>query len=285
MAPELGEQVRSMRRSVLDRSRRGLSGAAGAATSRTGRLLRAVRRPVVEVRPIGGWRFPHRFPPPLGLELRARGVVVSGLRLERVTVRLADISGRPRLPVAVRAGRITVGATVAEPDVNAWLADARLPVRLRFSDDGIHARTGMGGLALGTADVDVSLEAGVLRLSPRRLAVLGFGLSTSALPSTRLPLPPLPRSARLTGLRTEGGRVAVRLSLPATTMRVGLDMLREGIALARSGRVAIGAAPHRRVPAAARPSGVQPDGATIDRTRRVSPRVVEASLVPQEETP
>ncbi|MDP1818993.1 MAG: LmeA family phospholipid-binding protein [Acidimicrobiales bacterium] len=284
MTADRREQVLSIGRSVLAKSQRVLSEAAGAAVAQPRRVLR-VHRPAVDVRPIGGWHVPRRLPP-LGLELRARGVVVSGLRLHRVTVRVADIASRPGMPLALRAGRITVGATLTEPDVNAWLADAHLPVRLRFSADGIQARTGMGGLALGTADVKVSLDAGVLHLSSRRVAVLGIGLSTAALPPTRLPLPPLPRSARLTGLRTEGGRVTARLSLPATTVPIGRATLREGIALARSGRLTVGAPPSRGGrPRAGRSPGHDPGGATTNSMRMVSPRVVEASLAPQEETP
>lgn len=287
MAAELGRSMWSVQRAALSRSRHLLMAAADVASTGSGHLLRAARTPPVELRPLGGWQLPSREALRTGVDVMARGVLVRGLRLDRVTIRLTDVSLRPGRPLALRAGRITARAILAEPDVNSWLADAHLPLRLRFSESGIQTRAGMAGIALGTMDVDVSLDAGVLWLSPQRVAVLGIGLSTAALPPTPLPLPPLPRSAQLVDLRTGVGLLTVTLAMQATTVQLGPGAVRHGLSLVRSGRASIGAPP--RVPrprsSASRPD-VDRNGLTSDRMRMMSPRVCEeASLVRQEETP
>ncbi len=254
-------------------------------TTRSEQLRRIVHRPPVRVRPIGGWRRLVQTVLSPGVELQARGVVVSGLRLDRVTMRLAGLSVRLGRPPVLRAGHTTVWATVAEGDANSWLAGARLPLRLRFRDAGIQARAGVAGVTLGVVDATVSLDAGVLRLAPRRLEVLGIGVSAATLPATLLPLPPLPRAARLSALQTGPRRVTAQLSLPGATMRLGPGRLRDLLDLVRSGRISVGAAPDadRTRPPRALPGA--PSGATTNTLRMVSPHVVEASLAPQEETP
>jgi len=292
MGAELSQSLQSAQRAAVSRSWHLLTVAADVASTGSIRLLRAARTPPVELRPLGGWQVPSREALRTGVDVVARGVVVSRLRLDRVTIRLTDVSLRPGRLLALRAGRITVRATLAEPDVNSWLAEAHVPLRLRFSEDGIQTRAGMAGIALGTMDVTVSLDAGVLRLSPQRVAVLGIGLSTAALPPTPLPLPPLPRSAQLVSLRTGVGLLTVTLAMKATTVQLGPGAVREGLSLVRSGRASLGAPPTPRRPGSSKSglSGRRPNvdrtGLTTDRMRMMSPQLCEeASLVPQEETP
>jgi hypothetical protein len=180
------------------------------------------------------------------MRLRARGTMVSGLRIDKVDVRAHHIAIRPGSPIAVRARTIVARVRLTETDVNWWLTSAHLPLRLRFTDEGIRARTGVAGVALGSVDVTVALEQGQLRLAPQRVAVLGIKLATAGFPSTPLPLPPLPRSARLTGIVTAASTVTATLQLPGGSWDVGANSFRGLLKVARSSRVSLGTPPRVR---------------------------------------
>lgn len=279
MASELVERLQQGRRSAVGTGRHAVASAATAATHGSARLIKLARHPPVEVRPIGPWRLFHP-PPPTGVRLRARGVLINGLRIDKVDVRAQDVAiGRGR-PIAVRARTIVARVRLTEADVNWWLTTAHLPLRLRFTDDGIRARAGLAGVALGSMDVTVALEGGLLRLTPQRVAVLGIGLSTGGFPTTPLPLPPLPRSARLTGIVTAARAVTVTLQLPGGSWEVGPNGVRELLKVARSGRASIGAPPRlqsERTPPRVHPahanSGESPPGAQhVDGDRTSAPR-------------
>lgn len=240
MASELDRRWQHARRSVAGAGRHALA----AATRGPGRLAMLARQPPMEVRPLDPGRL-LRLRPPTGIRLRARGVVVHGLRIDRVDVRAHQLGLRPGVPTAVRAGWIAVGARLTEADVNTWLATAHLPVRLRFTEEGIRARTGLGGVALGSVDVTVALDEGQLRLAPRRVAVLGIQLGTAGVPSTALPLPPLPRAAQLTSLVTAPRTLHATLQLPGGSWDLGVEGMRGLLEVARAGRFSLGAPRHR----------------------------------------
>lgn len=98
----------------------------------------------------------------------------------------------------------------------------------------------MGGVALGSVDVTVALDAGVVKLTPQRVALLGVGLSTAGFPATPLPLPPLPSSALLTDLRTATGTVVATLEVHQGSWDLGPSTIGQLLRLARSGRASIG---------------------------------------------
>lgn len=258
MASELSKRWQLARRSAAGTGRH----AVGVATRGPGRLIRLARRPPVEVRPIAPWR-PFHLPPPTGVRLRARGMVVNGLRVDQVDVRAHQIAIRRGSPIAVRARTIVARARLTETDVNWWLTSAHLPLRLRFTDAGIRARTGLAGVALGSIDVTLALDQGRLRLAPQRVAVLGIHLATAGVPSTPLPLPPFPRSARLTDLVTAPSTVTATFQLPGGRWDVGVNSVRELLKVARSSGVSIGTPPRMRADGG-------PGGKTPDAVRMVS---------------
>ncbi len=134
-----------------------------------------------------------------GLRAVVGGVQVAGLQLHRVDLRAKRLRIVPGLPPQLRIGDLEVGVRIRQVDVDAWTRTAALPVRLRLLDAGIGARVGVGGMALGEVLADLSVVGQQFRLVPRRVAVLGVGLTnpSTALLRLVLPLPPLPASGRL----------------------------------------------------------------------------------------
>src|SRR5690606_24518630 len=101
--------------------------------------------------PVVAWPPGRRSLAP-GLRVHGRGVVVNDLRLERVDVLVDGVAVRVGRSLRVRPQQVVVRAWLTEADVNWWLRDKGLPLRLGFSAEGIRARTGLGGVALGSVD-------------------------------------------------------------------------------------------------------------------------------------
>lgn len=175
-----------------------------------GALLGRPLRTRVRVSPAGALRGQLD-----GVRAVVGGVVVAGLVLHRVDVRAHRVRVVPGLPPHLRVGEVDVGAFVRQEDMDAWTRSASLPVRLRFRPNGIAARAGLVGVRLGEVLVDLTADGQRLRLVPRRVDVLGRGMTN---PSTGLfrvvlPLPPLPVSARLLRLVHHDDEIEVWLSV------------------------------------------------------------------------
>jgi hypothetical protein len=174
-----------------------------------GALLGRPLRTRVRVTPAGALRGQLD-----GVRAVVGGVTVAGLVLHRVDVRARRVRVVPGFPPHLRVGEIDVGAFVRQKDMDAWTRSASLPVRLRFRPNGIAARAGLVGVRLGEVLVDLTVDGRRLRLLPRRVDVLGRGMSNPATGLFRiaLPLPPLPVSARLLRLVNHDDEIEVWLS-------------------------------------------------------------------------
>lgn len=218
------------------------STALSALTGASGRVIGLARNPPVTATPVVPWPPGRRSLAP-GVRVHGRGVVVNDLRLERVDLLVDSVAVRVGRSLAVRPRQVVLRAWLAEADVNWWLRDKGVPLRLAFSAEGIRARTGLGGVALGSVDVSVSLAGGLLKLTPTRVAVLGIALSTAGVPATPLPLPPLPSAARLRRIEARSGVLGLTVEVPGRWVDIDQGALRSWIALARSGRASCGVPP------------------------------------------
>lgn len=138
------------------------------------------------------------------------GLVVGGLRLGEVDARAKRIRLVAGIPPKLRAERIEVRVRLDQADLDEWMRSVALPVRFRLRDGALDARTGVGGFRFGGVEVGVAIdERGRLRIGPRRVTVLGVAVAPFAFPSVALPLPPLPRRARLQAFVPEDGAVRI----------------------------------------------------------------------------
>ncbi|MGC1512322.1 MAG: LmeA family phospholipid-binding protein, partial [Acidimicrobiales bacterium] len=132
-----------------------------------------------------------------------RGARAGGLFLEEVDVRVSGLAIVPSWPPRLRVAHVEARVHLDQKSLDAWSKRVGLPVRLRLRPGRVVARTGIAGLRLSEADMDVQIEDRTLRLVPRRINVLGMETSGSRLGRVTLPLPRLPRDARLESLDPE----------------------------------------------------------------------------------
>lgn len=132
-----------------------------------------------------------------------RGARAGGLLLEEVDIRVSGLALVPAWPPRVRVGHVEARVFLEQKALDSWSKGVGLPVRLRLRPGRVVARTGIAGLRLSEADMDVQLEDRTLRLVPRRINVLGMEATSSRLGRIALPLPKLPRDARLVSLDPE----------------------------------------------------------------------------------
>ena len=130
----------------------------------------------------------------------ASNVDVGGVRLREVEITANGVLLVPAIPPRLRARRIDVAAHVDQRAVDAWTRGLGLPARLVIRPSRLVARIGVGGLRLGQIDMDMSVTNGGIRLSPRRMATLGFDLRTEGELDVVLPMPSLPSNAVVTNV-------------------------------------------------------------------------------------
>ncbi len=141
------------------------------------------------------------------------GARAGGLFLQEVDVRIKGLALVPSWPPRIRVAHVEARIHLDQRSLDSWSKSVGLPVRLRLRPGRVVARTGIAGLRLSEADMDVQLEDRTLRLVPRRINVLGMETSGSRLGRITLPLPQLPRDARIESLEPEESALRARLSV------------------------------------------------------------------------
>ncbi len=161
---------------------------------------------------------------------------IAGLHLAVVDVHATQLRITPRWPPRVRAERIGVRVRVEQHALDRWTRSNALPLRFALRAGIISARTGIAGRRLGELEVAVDLEQGRLRLTPRRMSMLGvsLGAATAAMPAATLPLPPLPRHATLLAVEPTVGAIDLSFGLANLDEPVTVERLRLAVQSVRN---------------------------------------------------
>ncbi len=160
-------------------------------------------------------------------QITMSGVRVNGLLLKEVKIEIDKASLVPSWPLRLKVKRLEAHVHLDQSSLDAWSKSAGLPVRLRLRPGRVVARTGIAGLRLSEADMDVKLEDRVLRLVPRRINVLGMEASGGRLGRIALPLPKLPRDARLESLEPQDSALRARIAVDNLDEEVTKERLKE----------------------------------------------------------
>ena len=158
-------------------------------------------------------------------------IEVAGIRVRDVDITATGVTVMPAIPPRLVARRVDVSSVIDQRAVDVWTRRLGLPARLVIRPSRLVARIGVGGLRLGQIDMDVSVTEGGLRLSPRRMATLGFDLHTQGELDVVLPLPALPSNAVLTRVDWGDGTGTVGVRIDDVDLPVRWSDLRRARAL------------------------------------------------------
>ena len=134
---------------------------------------------------------------------------VAGLVIDRFIVRAERVRVQPGLPPVLVAGPVGLEAVVSQANVDRWTRDLRLPMRLRLTEEGVVTSTGLGGIRMTEVVTEPTVVGGFVQLRPTRASLLGVPTTLVRFLRGYLPLPPLPRSARLDRVEMADGELTM----------------------------------------------------------------------------
>ena len=138
---------------------------------------------------------------------------MAGLEVERIVVRVENVRIQPGFPPRLRTGEIGFKATVVQDAVDAWTQRTHLPVRLLLTDEGVIVKTSVRGFSISEISTEIAVSGNFLTLSPRRASFVGLPAPVVGILRGYLPLPPLPRGARLRRVDHEDGSLTAWFAL------------------------------------------------------------------------
>jgi len=185
------------------------------------RVLDHPIRPRVRVSPAGLLRGEVDV-----LRIEVPAVLAAGLVLDRVVLRAERVRVAPGLPPRLRAGPVTLRAYVGQDHVDRWVRTSHLPITLRLTEEGIVLTTGLAGFRMTETLADLEVTGPFLRLAPRRMTVVGLPAPIVRFLRGYLPLPPLPRGARLTEVTHGDGELAVTFAFEEVDEPLTPDLVR-----------------------------------------------------------
>jgi len=134
---------------------------------------------------------------------------VAGLVVDRFVVRAEHVRVQPGLPPVLVAGPVRFKAVVSQDNVDRWSRDLHLPLRLRLTEEGVVTTAGLGGIRMTEVVTEPTVVGGFVQLRPTRASLLGVPTTLVRFLRGYLPLPPLPRSARLERVEPSEGEIAL----------------------------------------------------------------------------
>jgi hypothetical protein len=167
------------------------------------------------------------------LQVEVPAVLAAGLVLDRIVVRAEHLRIVPGLPPRVQAAPVSLRAYVSQANVDRWTRTAHLPIRLALTEEGVLVTTGVRGIRMSETLADLEVSGAFLRLAPKRMTIAGLPAPLVRFVRGYLPLPPLPKGARITQVRPGAGRLAVTFALEALDEPLTPDIARRLRSLTR----------------------------------------------------
>lgn len=167
------------------------------------------------------------------VKVEVPAVLAAGLVLDRLVVRAERVRIAPGLPLRLRAGPVGIRAYVCQENVDRWTRAARLPMRISLTADGVVLTAGVRGIRMGEVLADLEVAGPFLRLAPKRATIAGVPTPLVRFLRGYLPLPPLPRGARITELLPGDGELAVTFQIDEVDEPLTPDVARRLRSLTR----------------------------------------------------
>ena len=140
-------------------------------------------------------------------------IEMAGLEVDRIVVHVENVRVQPGFPPRLRTGEIGFKATVAQEAIDRWTQRTHLPVRMLLTEEGVIVKTSVRGFSIGEVATEVAVTGHFLTLRPKRASIVGLPAPVVGMLRGFLPLPPLPRGARLSKVEHEEGSVTAWFEL------------------------------------------------------------------------
>ncbi len=124
-----------------------------------------------------------------------------------------EVRVQPGFPPRLRTGAIGFKATVVQAAIDRWTQRTHLPFRMHLTDEGLIVKTSVRGFSLSEIAAEVAVSGHFLTLRPKRASFVGLPTPVVGVLRGFLPLPPLPRGARLTKVDHASGSVTAWFAL------------------------------------------------------------------------
>lgn len=160
------------------------------------------------------------------VKVEVPAVLAAGLVLDRVVVRAQHVRIVPGLPPRLQAGPVGLRAYVSQDNVDRWIRTARLPIRLALTSEGLLLTTGLRGIRMSETLAELEVAGRFLRLAPKWMTIVGLPAPLVRFFRGYLPLPPLPKGARITEVRPGDGELAVTFELDHVDEALSPDIAR-----------------------------------------------------------
>ena len=147
------------------------------------------------------------------VQVEVPAVLAAGLVLDRVVVRAERVRVTPGFPPHLRAEPVGLRAYVSQANVDRWTKTSRLPIRITLTEEGVVLAAGLRGVRMGEVLADLEVAGRFLRLVPKRATIGGLPAPLVRMFRGYLPLPPLPRGARMVDVRPGDGVLAVTFQI------------------------------------------------------------------------
>jgi DUF2993 family protein len=138
---------------------------------------------------------------------------MAGLEVERIVVHVENVRIQPGFPPRLRTGEIGFKATVAQDAIDRWTQRTHLPVRMHLTEEGVIVKTSVRGFSISEVATEVAVTGHFLTLRPKRASIVGLPAPVVGMLRGFLPLPPLPRGARLSKVDHETEKVTAWFAL------------------------------------------------------------------------
>lgn len=149
---------------------------------------------------------------------------VAGLVLDRFVIRAERVRVMPGLPPTLVAEPVGLRAVVSQANVDRWTSDIHLPIRLRLTEDGVVTSTGLAGFRVTEVTTMPDVAGGFLRLRPTRASLFGVPAPMVSFIRGYLPLPPLPRNAKLEAVDPSDGELTLTFRIDRFEQKLTPDV-------------------------------------------------------------
>ena len=169
-----------------------------------------------------GLPFPDRFS---RARLELQGLATTWFNVEQIVWSAEQVKFVPGLPASVELEGVGIEIAIGQAELDRWLKQFNLPYRLELAERGVIVHTEIAGFPLAQFETKLEVVGGWFVLEPQRASIFGVPGYVSSLFRSYLPMPPLSRESRLTGIEHEPGRLRLKFALEDFTEEVSPGLL------------------------------------------------------------